>query len=95
MNDDRRNDLGYKMTFTLFVGIISLLLGLLVHSAWSTASEGNTNANVALSQAKQFAMESMQRDAEQRVLIAGMQSTIVSIASDTNEIKTLLKRTTK
>lgn len=39
--DERRNDVGYKATFTMLMSVVSILLGLFIHAAWSTASDGN------------------------------------------------------
>ena len=40
MVEERRNDIGYKTTFTMLTSALAILLGLFVHAAWSTANEG-------------------------------------------------------
>lgn len=45
MTEDRRNDIGYKATLTVFTGVVAILLGLFIHSAWATANEGIVKAS--------------------------------------------------
>jgi hypothetical protein len=44
MVEERRNDIGYKTTITVFAGVVAVLIGLFIHAAWSTASVGYDKA---------------------------------------------------
>ena len=40
MSEERRNDIGFKATLTIFTSVIAILLGLFVNVVWNTANEG-------------------------------------------------------
>ena len=40
MVDERRQDIGYKVTITVLVGVVSVILSLFINSTFSMANDG-------------------------------------------------------
>ena len=49
--DERRNDIGYKSTITILIGVTSIILSLFVSSTFSVANEGK---NMSIENAKKI-----------------------------------------
>lgn len=48
MVEERRNDVGSKITTSVYTGVITIILGLFINATWSTAKEGVELGNKAI-----------------------------------------------
>lgn len=80
MTEDRRNDIGYKTTITVFGSALAIILGLFVNAAWTTANEGK---NIGY-----------EVKADLGSTRADFLAKYEAIKDDLQEIKLILKRTT-
>jgi len=81
MTQERRNDVGHKVTITVLSSVLALVLSLFVHAVWGSSTE-----------ARKIGERNTKEISDMRIEQAYIRACFDAVRSDIEEIKTLLKR---